>query len=310
MSVIIAGNGPSLKEIDYSRIPENAEVYRCNQFYFEDKYYLGKSVNRYFINPSVSLAQYFTKGHLQYSNQYNFEQVILSNLYPVGVIRKYKGYSERLATFSDFTEGAEYFNEIPAFYDFLKFKNLFFRKQITSGVFMCGHAVAVGHKKLFITGLDFYEGYKNLYAFDNYQTDNLKTLDVNMNKVSITHHKNTDVEALQFLVNEYGIEIYCLSPNSVLCEYFPLAPLTNNKEYKILEKPENYINDVMIPDNTIYRAFNITLEKEKRARGLIAFIYKLLGKKYYGSNSRRIRYVLKDIHKEIQLLNSNLNSKK
>lgn len=50
-NVIIAGNGPSLKEIDYSRLPNDFDVFRCNQFYFEDKYYLGKKCKAVFYNP-------------------------------------------------------------------------------------------------------------------------------------------------------------------------------------------------------------------------------------------------------------------
>ncbi|EAJ3978590.1 alpha-2,3 sialyltransferase, partial [Campylobacter jejuni] len=48
---IIAGNGPSLLSIDYSRLPKNYDLFRTNQFYFEDKYYLGKKVNFAFSNP-------------------------------------------------------------------------------------------------------------------------------------------------------------------------------------------------------------------------------------------------------------------
>lgn len=48
--VVIAGNGPSLASIDYSKLPENFDVFRCNQFYFEDKYYLGKKIKKYFLD--------------------------------------------------------------------------------------------------------------------------------------------------------------------------------------------------------------------------------------------------------------------
>ncbi|HDR1825404.1 TPA: CMP-Neu5Ac--lipooligosaccharide alpha 2-3 sialyltransferase, partial [Pasteurella multocida] len=37
-SVIVAGNGKSLAQIDYSLLPEKYDVFRCNQFYFEDSY--------------------------------------------------------------------------------------------------------------------------------------------------------------------------------------------------------------------------------------------------------------------------------
>ncbi|EOH4430057.1 alpha-2,3-sialyltransferase, partial [Campylobacter jejuni] len=54
---IIAGNGPSLLSIDYSRLPKNYDLFRTNQFYFEDKYYLGKKVNFAFLNPGVFIEQ-------------------------------------------------------------------------------------------------------------------------------------------------------------------------------------------------------------------------------------------------------------
>lgn len=37
---IIAGNAPSLKNIDYTLLPQDYDVFRCNQFYLEDKYSL------------------------------------------------------------------------------------------------------------------------------------------------------------------------------------------------------------------------------------------------------------------------------
>ena len=37
--IVIAGNGPSLAQIDYSLLPQDYDVFRCNQFYFEDKYF-------------------------------------------------------------------------------------------------------------------------------------------------------------------------------------------------------------------------------------------------------------------------------
>ncbi|EOW2579722.1 alpha-2,3-sialyltransferase, partial [Campylobacter upsaliensis] len=37
---IIAGNAPSLKNIYYALLPQDYDVFRCNQFYLEDKYSL------------------------------------------------------------------------------------------------------------------------------------------------------------------------------------------------------------------------------------------------------------------------------
>lgn len=46
---IIAGNAPSLKNIDYTLLPQDYDVFRCNQFYLEDKYYLGKKLKAVFL---------------------------------------------------------------------------------------------------------------------------------------------------------------------------------------------------------------------------------------------------------------------
>ncbi|EFP3399602.1 alpha-2,3 sialyltransferase, partial [Campylobacter jejuni] len=44
INALVCGNGPSLKNIDYKRLPKQFDVFRCNQFYFEDRYFVGKDV--------------------------------------------------------------------------------------------------------------------------------------------------------------------------------------------------------------------------------------------------------------------------
>ncbi len=77
--VIIAGNGPSLKEIDYSRLPNDFDVFRCNQFYFEDKYYLGKKCKAVFYTPNFFFEQYYTLKHLIQNQEYETELIMCSN---------------------------------------------------------------------------------------------------------------------------------------------------------------------------------------------------------------------------------------
>ncbi|WP_353616917.1 alpha-2,3-sialyltransferase [Candidatus Ornithobacterium hominis] len=40
----MAMNRPSLTEINYNLLSEDYDVFRCNQFYFEEKYYSGKDI--------------------------------------------------------------------------------------------------------------------------------------------------------------------------------------------------------------------------------------------------------------------------
>lgn len=55
INALVCGNGPSLKNIDYKRLPKQFDVFRCNQFYFEDRYFVGKDVKYVFFNPFVFL---------------------------------------------------------------------------------------------------------------------------------------------------------------------------------------------------------------------------------------------------------------
>lgn len=64
-NVIIAGNGPSLQSINYQRLPKKYDIFRCNQFYFEDKYYLGKNIKTAFLIYTLSYSNI-----TQLNNQY------------------------------------------------------------------------------------------------------------------------------------------------------------------------------------------------------------------------------------------------
>ena len=88
---IVAGSGPSLKEIDYTRLPpppvvdnvsfdiNNYDIFRCNQFYFEDKYYLGKKIKFAFANPNVLFEQSYTYKALIYTQEYKIDNIVVSN---------------------------------------------------------------------------------------------------------------------------------------------------------------------------------------------------------------------------------------
>lgn len=55
-AVIVAGNGESLSQIDYRLLPKNYDVFRCNQFYFEERYFLGNKIKAVFFTPGSFLS--------------------------------------------------------------------------------------------------------------------------------------------------------------------------------------------------------------------------------------------------------------
>lgn len=44
-SVLVLGNGPSLRNLNYAALPIDVDIFRVNQFYFEDFYFAGKEVD-------------------------------------------------------------------------------------------------------------------------------------------------------------------------------------------------------------------------------------------------------------------------
>ncbi|HED6756952.1 TPA: alpha-2,3 sialyltransferase [Campylobacter coli] len=262
-NVIIAGNGPSLKEIDYSKLPDDFDVFRCNQFYFEDKYYLGKKCKAVFYNPSLFFEQYYTLKHLIANQEYETELIICSNfnqahLESENFRKSFYDY------FPDAYLGYDFFKQLKEFDAYFKFHEIYLNQRITSGIYMCAVAIALGYKEIYLTGIDFYQNGSS-YAFDTKQENLLKLAPnfKNDNSQYIGHNKNTDIKALEFLEKTYKINLYCLSPNSSLANFIEIAPNLNSRF--IAQEKNNYTKDILIPPKEAYEKFskNINLKKSK-----------------------------------------------
>lgn len=294
MTVLIAGNGASLKDINYDLFPKNVEIYRSNQFYFEDKYYLGDKVSRYFINPQIALAQYFTKNKLHQNNEYNFEKCVLANYKLTSMNETHQNYLHDLMQFSDFEFGLDTLKKLPQFLDFIRFEYIFNNNLISSTLYMSAYAVAQGHKTIYLTGLDFYRDHK--YAFDA-QSQNIKKLGFDMYRKHTEHSEFIDVKALQFLMQHYGVTFYSISPTSPVSEYIEIAPQSNN-DFVIKTKPNNYIKDIQIPDELTYEKYNLTdnknpyyFNKQEKQKGLRKFFIR--------NNKESLRRSIKNLRKDI-----------
>ncbi|EAJ4571786.1 alpha-2,3 sialyltransferase, partial [Campylobacter jejuni] len=252
--VIIAGNGPSLKEIDYSRLPNDFDVFRCNQFYFEDKYYLGKKCKAVFYTPGFFFEQYYTLKHLIQNREYETELIMCSNynqahLENENFVKTFYDY------FPDAHLGYDFFKQLKEFNAYFKFHEIYFNQRITSGVYMCAVAIALGYKEIYLSGIDFYQNGSS-YAFDTKQENLLKLAPDFKNDRShyIGHSKNTDIKALEFLEKTYKIKLYCLCPNSLLANFIELAPNLNSNF--IIQEKNNYTKDILIPSSEAYGKFS------------------------------------------------------
>ncbi|MBZ8002644.1 alpha-2,3-sialyltransferase [Campylobacter canadensis] len=244
-NVIIAGNGPSLKNINYKRLPKEYDVFRCNQFYFEEKYYLGKNIKAAFFNPGIFLEQYYTLSEIK--KTYKIENIFCSS-YKVPYIDNYRILDIFNDYFCDVVLAHNFINKLKSFKQLINYNEIFFNKRITSSVYMCAVAIALGYKNIYLCGVDFYEGDEK-YAFNSI-TNSIKSFFPNIDKdfsPGNFHSKEYDLEILSFLAKEYKVNIFSLCDNSVLKEYFPLAN-ENESNFTLVSKENS--QDLILPEKT------------------------------------------------------------
>lgn len=238
--IIIAGNGPSLKEIDYRRLPKDALVMRINNFYFEDKYYLGKHADFVYLagKPDVVPHSIHTQLISQLRHEYTTDYYLgrtdniinMSGGYlPVIDIRK------TLIT-----------NKIIS--DYMTLRHMPPGILPTSGILAIFTAISFGFKNIYLAGIDLYSGTEN-YSFQVGKT-HADIVGIDPGRVGYSHdyhNFNIDHEALMLIKTLKSADVYSLCENAFINGLFPVAPVVQEEEaFQILEKESGYINDFIL----------------------------------------------------------------
>lgn len=243
--IIIAGNGPSLAQIDYSRLPKDYDVFRCNQFYFEDKYFLGKKIKGVFFNPEVLVDQIFTLHFLEKRKEYKINEIYYQKGYDEDIFIEGK----KPETIFPFIKNTyDFLQTLPIFNKLDKFHRFYFHQWPTTGIVMLYTAIAQGYREIYLTGIDFYRRGGIDYVFNINLESNLARKNPcfkNKNYQSSVHSQQLDIQFIQLALSVPEIKIYAISPDSALCELLPLAPIQNQNQFKIEDKPQDYICDLI-----------------------------------------------------------------
>lgn len=236
-SIIIAGNGPSLAHIDYRRLPENAKILRLNNFFFEDKYYLGQNVDYYLTDAGYLEGMYFNLHNLNESRQYNIKDVYITNL-SANLQEEFPLVYDAMATvFQN--------KKIKAFF---KFYLKYYEIMPSGGIFSIFLAIVLGYKNIYVIGIDMYENnllypwqigeyFTQLHPRD--KADNV------MNVINRYHPKEFQIKTLEFIKQEFqDINLYSLSEESPITEYLELAPIQDeNNNYTPQIRSQDAIKD-------------------------------------------------------------------
>lgn len=220
---------------------------RANQFYFEEKYYLGKKIDYAFISPSMMLENYYTYNFLNTKGEYKIKNIVAGT---IGLKQFSRFYDDYKHWFNDILDGREYIIKLEKFFNFLQFNEVYYDTRPTSGIYMCAFATQLGYKEIYIAGIDFYKT-TSAYPF-NAISPNLTAKYPRFGPPSYIHSLEMDIKCLEFLEKHYDVKFYSICPNSPLSKYIPLAESSNKIVFIAESKPKDYIDDLILPNKCAY----------------------------------------------------------
>ncbi len=242
-AVLVAGNGPSLKEIDYSLLPKEYDVFRCNHFYAEDKYYVGKKIKAAFFVVPYFFNEYYTMQKMIQNGDYECENIVCK-MYNFQD-RKEKIFRENFKYFFPAAINGydTFFHKLKNLSDMIDFDFCYEYKttEMVTGTYAICCAVACGYKEIYLAGMNFTD---DKYIYFDQKIE--KSGDNDKGETRL-HNKNTDLKILDFLQKHYNAKIMSICPNSSINQFIPLACSKNENNFHLIERPKDAIKIQLTP---------------------------------------------------------------
>jgi alpha-2,3 sialyltransferase len=273
-NILVCGNGPSCREIDFTRIPKNVKVMRMTNFFFEEKYYAGKCVDYYVEYAKRLENQYFNIRTLNEKNEYDID---MENLW-------WTVLSESNPHFPIIKSCTEFIQKNPMIAEFRCFYEYYYGQYLPTGMQALALAVCLGFKNIYIAGYDLFSNPNHLYAFPvgkrvfetvkNYKHASLYDTASVYDKTSMaastqagyeylqnTHPTSMQVEFLHLLTKLYPkTHILSVCESSAINEHITLAQRLFEKPWYLpLKKPDDRTTDwYPLPDTMPGKRANTT----------------------------------------------------
>lgn len=251
-NILVCGNGPSCREIDFTRVPEDAKVMRVTQFYFEEMYYAGQRVD-YYVEYAKKLDEsYFNLRTMHTKKEYDFD---LENLW-FTVLREPNPHFPAIKSCTDYIQQTPRIAEFRCFYEY------YYGKYLPTGMQAFALAVCLGFKNVYVTGFDLFSDKDNMHAYPDGKAVISKIVNTRRDSVYDTgitasskegifdyihkaHPVSMQVEFLNLLKELHPqTNIMSVSQNSAINEYIPIAPvLSDTPWYTPVPKPDDRTTD-------------------------------------------------------------------
>ncbi len=242
-NLIVCGNGPSLAHINYNLLPNDFDIFRCNQFYQEESYLLGKNIKLVSLNENFILESYATYKKTIELGEYYIENIIVNYLDSNKNLIK-----EKLEIFSEILTPEKLFGEHKELISYLSYYENIHNKRPTAGIYLTILGAMLGYKNFFLSGIDLMQsvdgqnyvytlvGKKNSFSISKHLVSPVYT-------TNNIHSGEFDLQILEFLVTHYKINLFSISEKSPLTQHINL-PKKNNTS-----KNNNLENTLKFPKN-------------------------------------------------------------
>ena len=234
--IIIAGNGPSLKGIDYGRFPKNALVLRINNFYFEDRYYLGKHADMIYVAGQTNVVKDSVNTLLNTLMRGEYT----SDIY----LARTDNIFQINESYLPFVDVKKAFAANKRVRDYLAWRHMPPGILPTSGMLALLSAISFGFRDIYLAGIDFYTG-EEAYAYPvGINHAKLVGLTPGVSGYANKYHTyDVDFAALLFAKSIEGVSIKSLCPGSFVSKHIDLADITTKVPRLPDDKPEGYVKD-------------------------------------------------------------------
>jgi alpha-2,3 sialyltransferase len=236
-NIFVVGNGPSVAEIDFRRLPKDIKYFRMTNFFFEDKYYAGKKVD-YYIEYVLRLEnQYFNLHQLNERGEYLVDK---NKIYIT--VTGPKEYFPTIIPATPLIQQNKAIAEFRAFYQF------YYGQFLSTGITAIALAMVLGFKNIYLAGFDMFSNPVRAHLYDDGKMEKLLRQEIYNNKLdnnvgggqktkynndsatveSILKNHPTDMQIkfLNLLKTEFrDARLYSVCELSPINQYVDLAPV-------------------------------------------------------------------------------------
>ena len=211
---VVAGSGLSLTRIAPGRVLATDSIFRTNNFFFEDQYYLGKRVDLAFVGGDPRVSPFVFETLVRARAQYDVRRWSAATGKVAHIGRRFMKLPYQPLHYAD-DRTREMLDVLQARY----------QARPSSGIQALLLAHAMGARRIILAGIDLYSGpQRYAYAPGRHQRDLLgKDLATRSYDLRL-HHPDLDLAILAWLAAEPDISLWRSSDCAALNDLLDLAP--------------------------------------------------------------------------------------